>query len=412
LLGIAALAAAAWGLAPLGCSSNSTTGTGGGTSCEGGYLRMVDGGTPTCEGLCKASLCTEANNICVNNDCALQCTSDAECQLQQNCAPAKEDGTGMAVTTCQANGLAAIGTSCPFGNECANIKACNDGTPCMADTDCKMGGTCQALTCLTAGSGDADAYCTLKDCQTDANCPGGYWCDTVRDPHQICGKPKPNPSVCGTTSDPCVDPSMDMANGTTYEPGQFCTQRNECVKRSQCSPCTTDVDCSFIAAGAHCTQGSCALDCGSDADCVNGFHCTSGSCVPRAGSCAPAQPGTGAICSPCRVQADCGTGLICEELELGGFRACLYTGAATCTSDGQCPKTVTGLHLFCADASGQPVQAGETGTCGPAPYFPATLSLDCWCANKGAPCLLPSDCCGGACFGADPVNMVPGVCSK
>jgi len=280
----------------------------------------------------------------------------------------------------------------------------------MADTDCKTG-TCNALTCLTAGPGDADAYCTLEDCHADTDCPGGYWCDTVRDPHQICGKPKPDATTCGTTTDPCVDPSKDATNGTTYEPGPYCTERNECRLRSQCDACTSDLDCSV--AGQHCVNGNCAAGCNTDGDCVNGYECTSGACVPRSGSCAPAAAGGGKLCDSCRTQADCGTDLLCGELEPGGLRACLSQSNASCNSDADCPKAVSGLHAMCIDERIE-VSAGQPGyhTCYIAPFFTANDSFDCFCQNKGSACYLNTDCCGGSCFGANAAAQTPGTCLK
>ncbi len=420
LAGLVALLVA-W--APLGCGSSSgtggsttsttsTTGMGGSSStgafCMGGFIRMVDG-KPTCEGLCKASLCTNANNVCVDNDCALQCTSHLDCAIGQNCAAAKEDGTGAMIETCQSNGKGSIGSKCPFGTECKTLMTCGDGSPCPTTGSCKVG-TCKALVCLSSGSGDADAYCTLDDCHGDSDCPGGYVCDTIRDPHQICGGATPDPNVGGTTTDPCVDPSKNAANGTTYAAGQFCTQRNQCRIRAQCDPCTTDLDCSLVA-GRHCAQGNCAEDCASDADCVNGFVCTSGECLPRSGSCSAAA-GTGKFCDNCRTQADCGKGLLCAELDPGGARTCLNETGSACTSDATCPTSPSGLHAICADARLE-LSPGQPGydTCYIAPFVVATGKFGCWAGNKGAGCYEgTTDCISKKCVGADPVNMVPGVC--
>jgi hypothetical protein len=438
-LGLALLAGLA-GAGPMGCGSSS----GGATTpfCEGGFVRPVPGKTQgTCEGLCKPSLCANPGNVCVDNYCELQCTSHLDCDEGQDCAPAKEDGTGTAITTCQANGKSSVGTKCPFGTECASLLTCPDGSncdytqcgggtctldpvACDGVTGCTAGkcadksactvqgcaqSDCKPLTCLTTGSGDADAYCTLLDCQSDANCPGGYWCDTVSDPHQICGQPAPDPKLCGTTKEGCVTLSQNAANGTTYSKGQYCTERKECRLRSQCDPCATDLDCSIVA-GRHCSSGNCLYDCKTDSDCDNGFQCTAGECAPRFGSCAGAV-GTGKFCDPCRNQDDCAKGYICEELTNGGLRTCLISaGTMDCTVDSDCPKSPSGLYGACLGAAEESSPGdGVYQTCF-APFIAAADGYACWCGNTGTACYTAADCCNKGCKDADELNMTPGTC--
>jgi hypothetical protein len=435
-LGLAALAGVVSASGATGCGSTSTF-------CAGGFIRPTPGTAQgVCEGLCAPSKCANPGNVCVDNRCELECAGILDCQGGQDCVAAKTDGaSGTAVTICQTSSKAAIGARCPFGNECAAQKACPDGsncdytqcggTTCSPDpvacdgvTGCTTGKcsdgsacvvpgcaqtACKPLVCVSNGSGDADAYCSLQDCQTDANCPGGYWCEVVSDPHQICGKPKPNTTTCGTTTDPCVDPSMNAANGTTYSQGQFCTERNECRIRRQCDPCATDVDCS-LTPSQHCVAGSCALDCGSDADCLSGYQCTSGECVPRYGSCA-APKGTGTFCETCRNQDDCATGFHCDALLPGGLRTCLISaGTKNCTADSMCPKSPSGLFGACLGAAeeSQPGD-GVYQTCF-APFDAAGGAYQCWCSNKAAACYTSADCCSKSCKGADEANGVTGAC--
>ena len=382
-------------------SSSSSTGT----FCVGGFVRMVDG-KPTCEGLCKASLCTNPGNVCVDNLCALPCTSTLDCQVGQVCTVGKDDESGKAISTCQPSGKAAIGTPCPQGKECASLMACGDGTPCPANGSCAVG-MCQALVCLSSGVGDADAYCTINDCHADGDCPQGYWCQTIRDPHQICGKPVP-PTLCGKTTDPCVDLSQNAANGTTFADAPFCTQRNQCRIRKDCDPCMSDTDCGLVA-GQHCVQGNCAHDCTSDASCLDGFKCSMGACVPRSGSCT-AMAGTGKFCDTCREQTDCGSGLLCGRAVVDGLRTCLDENPTACTMDTDCPIAPSGLHAMCADERIQ-VTAGQAGyhTCIFAPYF-STNKFGCWQVNAGGTCYSDSECISGTCKGGDLTTQVLGFC--
>jgi hypothetical protein len=370
--------------------------------CEGGFVRNVEGGAPTCEGLCKPSLCTNANNICVNNDCALQCTSDLDCAQGQTCAAAIEDGSGASVTTCQASKQPTIGTPCPNGTECANLKTCGDGTPCPDSGTCAVG-TCQALQCLSSGVGDETAYCTRLDCRADTDCPGGFWCEQVRDPHSICGQPPTNSMVCGNTTDNCVDAGTDAATSTTYTAGAVCTQRNVCVIRRQCDPCATDLDCARVR-GQVCVSGSCAEPCATDGDCVLGFKCTAGNCQPRSGSCT-SPTGKGAVCDSCRIDSDCGPNMICVAFETGGERVCALApnNPITCMSDMDCPASPSGAHVVCLGAA-EDLTPQELGydTCGYAPFSTAANAYQCWPGNPGAACLVASDCADGACVGVIP----------
>jgi len=383
--------------------------TGCGKFCEGGFVRPVAGSTQgTCEGLCEPSACANAGNACVDNRCELQCTSLLDCASGQSCVPAKSDDAGAAITICQDNGKAAIGALCPFGNECATLTACPDGSACTT-ANCPAT-SCKPLVCLSSGSGDPNAFCTLQDCHADTDCPGGYWCETVRDPHQICGGPVPS-TDCGTTKDPCVDPAMNTANGTTFAAGSVCTQRNECRLRRPCDPCATDIDCS-LTPGQHCVAvggtNVCSQDCASDADCVGGFECTAGQCVPRFGSCT----GAGKFCQPCHDDGECATGSLCIALISGGERVC-FQPAIPCptSSNSACPAAPDGTHGQCLDATVN-VAAGYSGydTCY-VPYIAATDAFGCWCGNKGTGCFTGADCCSKGCTGADPTNMVAGTCN-
>jgi hypothetical protein len=400
---VAALGLAAFTgiVASSGCKSTPTPAP----FCEGGFVRDAPGASPTCEGLCEPSKCANPSNVCVDNDCELTCTSILDCESGQDCVPAKTDGTGAAVTICQNNGKAAFGTLCPFDNECTTLLACPDGSACTT-TNCAAS-ACKPLVCLSTGIGDPTAYCTLQDCHTDTDCPGGYWCETARDPHQICGSPAP-PASCGTTKDPCVDLAMNAANGTTFAAGSVCTERNVCVLRQACDPCTTDVDCS-LTPGQHCVNiggsNACALDCSTDADCIGGYMCTSNECVPRSGACV----GAGKYCDSCRVDGDCASGALCIQLLAGGEHVC-FTPNLPCTTNTNCPTAPDGTHGQCLDEVVD-VGPGDSGydTCY-VPYILATDAFDCWCGNSGTGCFSGSDCCSKVCTGGNEVEMVTGTC--
>jgi len=400
----------------------AATGAGAGCSkaapfCEGGFIRQQPTETDpgVCEGKCTQAACGDGH-ACVDNKCVLTCASHLECAgLSQDCVPVKEDDTNKDIDICQDNGKGTIGVKCPFGDECTSQNACPDGKACdpaCTGSSCPCpGDQCKPLLCRTAGQGDAEAFCTLQDCHADGDCPGGYWCATIRDPHPICGTTKGNTSFCGTTTDPCVDPSQDMANGTTYQEGPHCAVRNECRLRKSCAPCETDIDCSGIP-GQHCStmpadgSKSCTRDCAADSDCEVGFQCLDGGCTPRYGSCVGAD---GTYCEPCRNDLDCGgKDSILSCVSFGGAeRMCLdVTASIACTSNLNCPTGPDGRHGFCTDNSAD----STYHHCVYPPPNTGSGHLSCWGSNPGAACLLAAECCSGKCFGASQAQQIPGVC--
>lgn len=395
----------------------STSGDGPGDSsgeCIGGVV--VNG---VCEGKCKPELCLEGNT-CVGNRCVLKCSSHLECYPGiQDCAPAEEDDTGEKIMVCTGNGRpVGYGAPCPFGVECSGFGSCPDGTPCSLaqcnfnpgdcvrdaeacgdDPDCFAGKcsdgsacvvqpcpieqcTSLGLECRTRGEGDAEAYCAKPHCSTDADCPGGYECAITRDPHAICNTnpKKGNNSFCGVTDEACIDRDDFEANGSTFFEGAICLLRKACVKRSQCSPCTSDLDCSLVP-GLRCVpiggENRCARSCSRREDCDLDHECVeideeTSACVPRFGACV----GSGNFCEPCVNDEDCGgvgTTMACVT-NLRGERACLDLAFPhECTTDDDCPTSPSGRHGSCNDEGrcSLPLYRRD-------PRDPESLVQSCW----------------------------------
>lgn len=375
------------------CSSND------GTSCTDGVIRP-DG---KCEGKCDPSLCVK-DNICVNNRCVLECTSHEDClpDGSQDCLPASEDDTSRQTMTCQPNGKAfGVGLKCPFGNECQGFLSCPqngvrcdlqqcDGKPetCTIDQDycagragctvgkCPNGAACTVLqckkeectaplSCLTKGEGDADAFCTKQDCNADSDCPGGYWCGVTRDPRTVCNSMVPqdvHDAICGSSADACVN-AADLGKTDSTFLGQYCILRKTCLKRAECAPCESDLDCSQEP-GMHCVavpgeamKKRCTRECKADKDCGAAYDCTpidpnaldkGSTCVPRQGACT----GTGKTCEPCVNDTDCGPldgASYCASFS-DGSRGCVNRAdvvGAACTKDDDCPVVASGKHAYC-----------------------------------------------------------------
>src|SRR4051812_49412365 len=103
LVGTAAVGVAACGGDQTGSTSTGTSATSGSTTggtstggdCVGGVV--ING---KCEAKCTPDKCLEMNT-CVNNGCALKCTSHLDCNAgTQDCLPGKEDDTGTDVMVC------------------------------------------------------------------------------------------------------------------------------------------------------------------------------------------------------------------------------------------------------------------------------------------------------------------------
>lgn len=384
----------------LGCLAMGAAGASGACSssdtprdeCFGGVV--VDG---VCEGKCRPDRCLEGNT-CVGNRCVLKCSSHLECTPGlQDCMPAEEDDTKAEISVCRPNGkIVGFGASCPFGSECAQFGRCPDSTPCnpvqcngqpgecQRDTavcgddpacsagKCSDGSYCfiptcapsectsLGLECLGKGEGDAEAYCTQPHCAEDADCPGGFECALTRDPHAICGTDKGNNSFCGETTEDCID-SSTLGDGNSYVEGPLCLLRTTCVKRAQCAPCSSDLDCSLVQ-GQRCVtiggESRCARSCSADPDCDLDYQCEGGVCTPRFGACV----GEGNFCEPCRNDKDCGGADSTMECTttLRGQRACLDAALPVrCTLDDPatplnennaedvCPKSPGGLAGEC-----------------------------------------------------------------
>lgn len=317
-------------------------------TCVGGVI-TADG---RCEAKCDPSKCV-ANNTCVDNRCQLKCTAHSQClPYIQSCLPAVEDDTGAAIFTCQNVPLKEYGDPCPNGNECGSNY------------------------CVWSGPGDTHAYCTVG-CNTDTDCPGGYECGVVRDPHEVCGSDpkKGNNGFCGTTDEACVNPDTPDSG---YVESSFCLEKKICLKRDVCATCESDVDCSWSGTKCVTIEGEkrCASACTQDSDCERDKQCTNGYCTPKYGPCTGA---TGGFCEPCRYDTDCAPGMACAQLH-GNERACVDpTLSQPCSSDEDCPTAPSGKHAICLDGRmNVPSNSSVYHHCYLAPFDPQSNVSSCW----------------------------------
>ena len=281
-------------------------------------------------------------------------------------------------------------------------------TTCTNDT---VVTECTPFECLGgAGDGDATAYCTHHDCSEDSDCPGGYYCGISTDPRDICGptcsggscsnNPQQscsgdsdcqigNNDFCGETTELCLDPSAFAVNGAQFFEGSICLLRKTCMKKEECAPCETNVDCRlgradtcvawgealvcarFCAAPADCTndmdclfygktcQASPALDCVVNEDCPKpGDVCVDRSiCVPRSGSCRAANATGSKFCHHCVDDTDCGDpdpSSAWDCVEMSAWHACVDRDIP-CTDDSNCPVSPGGKTGVCPTNPSHPM---------------------------------------------------------
>jgi hypothetical protein len=325
-----AVVAVAWACGSDPCKAPECTAGSSGTAGTG------SGSTPARSGPCASDAgCDVAHGFsCTAGECRHACTTHFDCEGQGVCQPLT-DTNGQAL-----------------GNYCALFDAPEPTgqyyTHCPNYTECDAA---SGFTCLGAGVGDTDAYCSAA-CGVDTDCPTGFFCDTIQD-----------------------------SSGNT---GPFC------VRRQFCAPCTTDADCLTIPGQicAHDPSGemTCTQVCDPNSDsCPWGNATVCGMfdparaepiCAHRFQSC----HGTGKSCEPCVRDSDCPRG-ICYGSSYTGERWCIddsvtcdCTGLTTtqhiCENGNGCPRTPGGLEMSCYDFSrgaGDPLahacfQANTTGS--------------------------------------------------
>jgi hypothetical protein len=249
---------------------------------------------------CQDSLCA-ANNKCIDNgkntECRLQCAKQEDCPSKYQCVVTPKGD----VTYCA-----------PLEGYTAQITPKDQGqwgAPCKpnggldANPDCDSD---QNFWCYGENPTDGEAFCTQYQCNSDAECKGGYWCATIN-------------------AAPDVRTTKHSVGVTT----------TACLPRRFCSPCKSDVDCpSDNGVPQHCVAGSddatfCAPECQNSGNCRLDATCESfgdfKACKPRAGLC----KGDGSLCSPCYSDADCPNG-ICLTASYSREKYCGVKSAKPC----------------------------------------------------------------------------------
>jgi hypothetical protein len=431
-----------------GCSTEKVAGGGGGIDCVGGVID--DDGN--CDPKCDPAKCV-AGNVCVGNQCRLQCTTHTECWPgTQDCTPAQtdsdEDEAARNVQVCLENGrqplldgngfpLGFYGQACILGGDldCNFQHACPNGLECVAapvagctcvldeaacgDNElCNIGqctetgqvcvfntcdvSACTPMSCQAAGGdGDANAYCTHQDCADDNSCAAGFTCGITRDARDICG-PVCNAGSCSDDQSTCSTDG-DCQKGNT----SFCGETlDACLDPSQFTAFAGSYfEGSICLLRRTCIKTDVCLPCSHSLDCSIG---NATACAQHAG-----QTVCAGFCNP--LGADCrGDELCLPYLGVAGATAtCAGAPSVDCVDPAlDCPDVADTCvpRNVCVPASG-----ACDGSDAPSPAAPfcqhcvtdedcgdATSSWGCRTVTQGetacsdfafsTPCTTDADC--------------------
>lgn len=314
-----------------------------------------DGGSePSSQCQTSAQCPQDVPRHCIAGNCETECTLHEHCGRAGACTGAATLSEGRAIAFCQPDTLPRdVGQ---FGSTCLTSTA-----SCDSNND---------FMCLTRGEGDTESYCTLRGCDSDADCPSGLFCS-----HNVVGSRPPCETTCAVAGSPqdanCIEAS-DIGPGRPYRclpAGGL--ELTLCLERTFCVSCETDADCRSEA-NQVCARGpdgnkTCTVTCapglgscpwGSATQCAV-FDTELGvpTCAPLFGACR----GSGKSCEPCVDDADCPNGF-CSVSSFTGEQFCFdetvscacEAGAESCVGGG-CPLTPSGLRMNCLSiAQGQP----------------------------------------------------------
>lgn len=288
----------------------------------------------------KGQLCATTGGLSI---CTRPCTAQAGpsgCPVGYDCTPA-DSPTGA--LTCNKERFAfdaTTGAPLLFGRSCALAPGATQAEwdqACAATGDPAASPTCRHAPDPNSNvhaplRDDPAAYCTAA-CAGDGDCPVDMRCAADYDGVQKCLRrgfcdPCWMNDNCGGDTSACVPATRADAAGQRY-----------CTK-----PCAGQADCGGVL-GTY-------LACSAVDDAV-----ASGQfCLHKYGACV----GTGQVCDPCRLDADCANGTSCVANLMTGERMC----TRFCTVDSECasdkptgcdfgpPPTKTGDPIYTDQCTG------------------------------------------------------------
>ncbi len=279
----------------------------------------------------------------------------ANCDIAETC--------NGSTTSCPADAVAAVGTSCGASSRCClgTATACTGGTlicstgcrnngDCTSPQYCTAGFMCATPTCVTAANcteGGVDNPCTVNTCSgTGAGAACNYTPQNVLTRTCVRGAA---PFAPGTPNGYC---KVTSGSPTCVEclTDSDCTAPNYCSSSNVCVPpaCATNADCNEGGTDNVCTTNVC-MGVGAVAACVytpimsnstSAMNCHRGA-APFAGTpdgfCISDGGMPGApLCVQCLDNGDCSTGQCCSAAACVQCQACLSTSTTQSGTGGMC----------------------------------------------------------------------------
>ncbi len=329
------------------------------TDCDPGWL---------CEDAANWKECFPGEDECrVHGDCdygygcfmgdvgLMVCLEANECEVDADCGGEMICVQGEYWNVCQYDGDPCQShEDCEFGYRCNTNLAypvCEYASECVTDADCSA-----INVCATVENWKECRLNTSPDfCQSDNDCPEGFYCETVIAGYGTCR----SLNEC-FSDDECPEYFECISNGDYLE----CVETVPCQRHEDCgfgyrcvvaqprnvceyaNECATDADCgNFEECQPDGNWTVCNYSfpsmCSSDNDCQRDEYCDFilgpiGNCVSR---------------NQCYADEDCGDGLICENN--GEFNECVPAQQQSCWFDFQCQD-----GWQCADGVCKPIYAG------------------------------------------------------
>lgn len=258
-------------------------------------------------------------------------------------------------------------------------------TECLSDADCPEGYSCLMVTCACPGCAEGEecppcdcgegGFCAESgvddggyvddiyfetECETDADCPLDFKCESMELP---CAMPDCPPCACAECDpdDPTCDPTCECpeCDFSDYE----CT--NEAVQVCTYSPleCEADADCpagflcEIYAMGGSAGSGTTTCDC---PDCADPDQCGECTCEEEEVIYEEVEEETFGICvpepTPCSTNEDCLEGWECAAMP--GDCVCSAIACAPCEEGQECPECSTESTCECDEGENLCVPAG------------------------------------------------------
>ena len=138
------------------CKNNSCSDVCSPNPCAGGYKCLTEGHSYSC----------------------VQCTADGDCTADKRCS------NNICIDVCSGNDCASQGKKCTTNGAHGYVcYGCTSDAACASDQKCDTGASLCVPVCPSACAGDlictvSGAHKAVCSCESDANCPDGYVCDT------------------------------------------------------------------------------------------------------------------------------------------------------------------------------------------------------------------------------------------